>query len=74
MNIQITSAKGTNLGNFRTVEGVTYFNPSKQLQSALVSKYPTTLEEWQQVFKLLATSTVEELPETTSEISSFGDL
>lgn len=74
MNIQITSAKGTNLGNFRTVEGVTYFNPSKQLQSALVSKYPTTLEEWQQVFKLLSTSTAEELPETTSEISSFGDL
>lgn len=74
MNIQITSAKGTNLGNFRTVEGVTYFNPSKQLQSALVSKYPTTLEEWQQVFKLLATSTVEELPETTSEVSSFEDL
>ena len=74
MNIQITSAKGTNLGNFRTVEGVTYFNPSKQLQSELVSKYPTTLEEWQQVFKLLATSTVEELPETTSEVSSFEDL
>lgn len=74
MNIQITSAKGTTLGNFRTVEGITYFNPSKQLQSALASKYPTTLEEWQQVFKLLATSTVTELPEASTETSSFEDL
>ena len=74
MNIQITSAKGTTLGNFRTVEGITYFNPSKQLQSALASKYPTTLEEWQQVFKLLATSTITELPEASTETSSFEDL
>lgn len=74
MNIAITSAKGTNLGNFRTVDGVTYFNPSKQLQSALASKYPTTLEEWQQVFKLLATSTVTELVSDDTPASSFEDL
>lgn len=74
MNIAITSAKGTNLGNFRTVEGITYFNPSKQLQSALASKYPTTLEEWQQVFKLLSTSTVAELIPEDVPTSSFGDL
>lgn len=74
MNIAITSAKGTNLGNFRTVEGITYFNPSKQLQSALASKYPTTLEEWQQVFKLLSTSTVTELVSDDTPASSFEDL
>jgi len=74
MNIAITSAKGTTLGNFRTVEGVTYFNPSKQLQSALASKYPTTLEEWQQVFKLLASSTITELVSEDTPASSFEDL
>lgn len=74
MNIAITSAKGTNLGNFRTVDGVTYFNPSKQLQSALASKYPTTLEEWQQVFKLLSTSTLTELVSEDTPASSFEDL
>lgn len=74
MNIQITSAKGNILGNFRTVEGVTYFNPSKALQSALASKYPTSIEEWQQVFKLLASATITELPEASTETSSFEDL
>ena len=74
MNIKITSAKGTNLGNFRTVEGITYFNPSKQLQSALKDKYPTSIEEWQSIFQLLATSTVEELIPEESAPSSFGDL
>ena len=74
MNIAITSAKGTNLGNFRTVEGVTYFNPSKQLQSALADKYPTTVDEWQAVFQLLSTSTVTELIPDNVPASSFGDL
>lgn len=74
MNIQITSAKGTNLGNFRTVDGVTYFNPSKQLQSALASKYPTSIEEWQQIFKLLSTSSITELVTEESTASSFEDL
>ena len=74
MNIAITSAKGTNLGNFRTVEGVTYFNPSKQLQSALADKYPTTVDEWQAVFQLLSTSTVTELIPEDVQTSSFGDL
>ena len=74
MNIKITSAKGTNLGNFRTVEGITYFNPSKQLQSALADKYPTTVAEWQAVFQLLASSTVEELQSEDIPVSSFGDL
>ena len=59
MNIKLTSAKGTNLGNFRTVEGITYFNPSKQLQSALANKFPTTVEE------LIS----DDIP-----VSSFGDL
>ena len=74
MNIAITSAKGTNLGNFRTVEGVTYFNPSKSLQSALADKYPTTVDEWQAVFQLLSTSTVTELIPDNVPASSFGDL
>ena len=74
MNIKITSAKGTNLGNFRTVEGITYFNPSKQLQSALVDKYPTTVDEWQSIFQLLAQSSVEELIPEDVQTSSFGDL
>lgn len=74
MNIKITSAKGTNLGNFRTVEGITYFNPSKQLQSALADKFPTTVEEWQAIFQLLANSTVEELIPEDVQTSSFGDL
>lgn len=74
MNIKITSAKGTNLGNFRTVEGITYFNPSKQLQSALADKYPTTVDEWKAIFQLLATSTVEELIPEDVPVSSFGDL
>ena len=74
MNIKITSAKGTNLGNFRTVEGITYFNPSKQLQSALADKYPTTLTEWQSIFQLLASSTIDELVPEESAPSSFGDL
>ena len=74
MNIKITSAKGTNLGNFRTVEGITYFNPSKQLQSALADKFPTTVEEWQSIFQLLANSTVEELIPEDVQTSSFGDL
>lgn len=74
MNIQITSAKGTILGNFRTVEGITYFNPSKQLQSALASKYPTTLEEWQKIFALLSTSTLTELVSEDTPASSFEDL
>lgn len=74
MNIKITSAKGTNLGNFRTVEGVTYFNPSKSLQSALADKYPTTVDEWQAIFQLLASSTVEELLSEDIPVSSFGDL
>lgn len=74
MNIKLTSAKGTNLGNFRTVEGITYFNPSKQLQSALADKFPTTVEEWQAIFQLLANSTVEELIPDDTQVSSFGDL
>ena len=74
MNIKLTSAKGTNLGNFRTVEGITYFNPSKQLQSALANKFPTTVEEWQSIFQLLANSTVEELISDNIPVSSFGDL
>ena len=74
MNIKLTSAKGTNLGNFRTVEGITYFNPSKQLQSALADKFPTTVEEWQSIFQLLANSTVEELIPEDTQVSSFGDL
>ena len=74
MNIKITSAKGTNLGNFRTVEGITYFNPSKQLQSALKDKYPTSIEEWQSIFGLLVNSTIEELIPEESAPSSFGDL
>ena len=74
MNIAITSAKGTNLGNFRTVEGITYFNPSKQLQSALADKYPTTVDEWQAVFQLLSPSTVTELIPEDVQTSSFGDL
>jgi hypothetical protein len=74
MNIKLTSAKGTNLGNFRTVEGITYFNPSKQLQSALADKFPTTVEEWQAIFQLLANSTVEELISDDIPASSFGDL
>lgn len=74
MNIKLTSAKGTNLGNFRTVEGITYFNPSKQLQSALANKFPTTVEEWQAIFQLLANSTVEELISDDIPVSSFGDL
>ena len=74
MNIKITSAKGTNLGNFRTVEGITYFNPSKQLQSALQEKYPTTVDEWQAIFQLLASSSIEELIPEDTQISSFGDL
>ena len=74
MNIKITSAKGTNLGNFRTVDGITYFNPSKQLQSALADKFPTTVDEWQAIFQLLANSTVEELIPEDTQISSFGDL
>ena len=74
MNIQITSAKGNILGNFRTVEGITYFNPSKALQSALASKYPTSIEEWSKVLSLLASSTLAELPEASTETSSFEDL
>lgn len=74
MNIKLTSTKGTNLGNFRTVEGITYFNPSKQLQSALADKFPTTVEEWQSIFQLLANSTVEELISENVQTSSFGDL
>ena len=74
MNIKITSAKGTNLGNFRTVDGITYFNPSKQLQSALADKYPTTLTEWQSIFQLLSNSSIEELVPEESAPSSFGDL
>ena len=74
MNIKITSAKGTNLGNFRTADGVTYFNPSKQLQSALADKYPTTIDEWQAIFNLLSTSTVEELQSEDIPVSSLGDL
>lgn len=74
MNIKLTSAKGTNLGNFRTVEGITYFNPSKSLQSALADKYPTTVAEWQAVFQLLAKSTVEELIPEDVQTSSLGDL
>ena len=74
MNIKITSAKGTNLGNFRTVEGITYFNPSKQLQSALKDKYPTSTEEWQSIFGLLASSSIEELIPEDVQTSSFGDL
>ena len=74
MNIKLTSTKGTNLGNFRTVEGITYFNPSKQLQSALADKFPTTVEEWQAIFQLLANSTVEELISDDIAVSSFGDL
>ena len=74
MNIKLTSAKGTTLGNFRTVENITYFNPSKQLQSALTNKYPTTLAEWQSIFQLLASSTIEELIPEESAPSSFGDL
>ena len=74
MNIKLTSAKGTNLGNFRTVEGVTYFNPSKALQSALADKYPTTLTEWQSIFQLLASASIEELIPEESAPSSFGDL
>ena len=74
MNIKLTSAKGTNLGNFRTVEGITYFNPSKQLQSALADKFPTTVDEWQAIFQLLANSTVEELISDDIAVSSFGDL
>ena len=74
MNIKLTSAKGTNLGNFRTVEGITYFNPSKQLQSALADKFPTTVEEWQSIFQLLASSTVEELQSEDIPVSSFEDL
>ena len=74
MNIKITSAKGTNLGNFRTVDGITYFNPSKQLQSALKDKYPTSIEEWQAIFGLLASSSIEELIPEDVQTSSFGDL
>ena len=74
MNIKVTSAKGTNLGNFRTVEGITYFNPSKQLQSALADKFPTTVDEWKSIFQLLANSTVEELISDDIAVSSFGDL
>ena len=74
MNIKITSAKGTNLGNFRTVDGITYFNPSKQLQSALKDKYPTTLTEWQSIFQLLSSSSIEELLPEEVAPSSFGDL
>ena len=74
MNIKLTSTKGTNLGNFRTVEGITYFNPSKQLQSALADKFPTTVDEWQSIFQLLANSTVEELIPEDTQVSSFGDL
>ena len=74
MNIKITSAKGTNLGNFRTVEGITYFNPSKQLQSALKDKYPTSIEEWESIFGLLANSDIEELVPEELAPSSFGDL
>ena len=74
MNIKITSAKGTNLGNFRTVDGITYFNPSKQLQSALIDKYPTTLTEWQSIFQLLSSSSIEELLPEEVAPSSFGDL
>ena len=74
MNIKITSAKGTNLGNFRTVEGITYFNPSKALQSALKDKYPTSIEEWKSIFGLLANSSIEELVPEESAPSSFGDL
>lgn len=74
MNIKLTSAKGTNLGNFRTVEGITYFNPSKQLQSALADKFPTTVEEWQSIFQLLAKSTVEELIPEDVQTSSFENL
>ncbi len=74
MNIKLTSAKGTNLGNFRTVEGITYFNPSKQLQSALANKFPTTVEEWKSIFQLLAKSTVEELIPEDVQTSSLGDL
>lgn len=74
MNIKLTSAKGTNLGNFRTVEGITYFNPSKQLQSALADKFPTTVEEWKSIFQLLAKSTVEELIPEDVQTSSLGDL
>ena len=74
MNIKLTSTKGTNLGNFRTVEGITYFNPSKQLQSALADKFPTTVDEWQSIFQLLANSTVEELIPEDVQTSSFGDL
>ena len=74
MNIKITSAKGTNLGNFRTVEGITYFNPSKQLQSALADKFPTTVDEWQAIFGLLASSSIEELIPEDVQTSSFGDL
>ena len=74
MNIKITSAKGTNLGNFRTVEGITYFNPSKQLQSALKDKYPTSIEEWESIFGLLANSDIEELVPEELALSSFGDL
>ena len=74
MNIAITSAKGTNLGNFRTVDNITYFNPSKSLQSALADKYPTTVDEWQAIFQLLASSSIEELIPEDTQISSFGDL
>ena len=74
MNIKITSTKGTNLGNFRTVEGITYFNPSKQLQSALKDKYPTSIEEWESIFGLLANSDIEELVPEELALSSFGDL
>ena len=74
MNIKITSAKGTNLGNFRTVDGITYFNPSKSLQSALADKYPTTLVEWQSIFQLLSNSSIEELVPEESAPSSFNEL
>ena len=74
MNIKLTSDKGTNLGNFRTVEGITYFNPSKQLQSALADKFPTTVDEWQSIFQLLANSTVEELISDNIPVSSFENL
>lgn len=74
MNIKLTSKKGTNLGSFRTVDGVTYFNPSKQLQSALADKTPSTIDEWKQILALLATSTIEELIPEPTEATSFADL